>query len=189
MTFSYLLSPAISFALWMDHLILSKNQFIILKSIPHADYSFGFLVHKCARPSFLENFCKTPQAPLLLFLFYKATLASLTSPYPPSLPIWMPVLAYHFWMHPPSDQANALPLEGQSWQGSHFPISIGSWCLVRCHQKQVKNTGWTNTTATTAQGAKPRNCGKMNASQQFYQANACYVERVYHQHIEILMRN
>lgn len=68
MTFSYLLSPVISFALWMDHLIHSKNEFVILKPTSHADSSLDFRIHRWAKPSFPENFCK-----FQLFLFCKAT--------------------------------------------------------------------------------------------------------------------
>ena len=90
-------------------------------------------------PTSWRTSASSHQVPLLLFLFYMATLASLTlSPYPPSLPIRMSLLAYHFWIHPPGDQANALSLEGENWQGSCFPISSDSWGLRCCHQRQEK---------------------------------------------------
>lgn len=78
LTYSYLFSPSISFVFWMGHLILSKNQLIILKPMSHADSSFGFPVHKCARPSFLENLFKLPSSTFPAFPVPKASLASPT---------------------------------------------------------------------------------------------------------------
>lgn len=138
MTFSYLLSPVISFALWMDHLIHSKNEFVILKPISHADSSLDFRIRRWTKPSFPENFCK-----FQLFLFCKATFALLTlSPYQPTIFTHVKVFAHvsSLLNAPPRDQAKALSLDGQNWQESCFPISTGSWCLRCCHQKQGKNT-------------------------------------------------
>lgn len=66
-------------------------------------------------------------------------------------------LVHHFWMHPHSDQENALSLEGHSWQGSCFPINTADTSDAETKSKE-KNTGWIKTTA-----AKHRNCGKINS--------------------------
>lgn len=150
LTYSHLFSPAISFAFWMDHLILSKNQFIILKPMSRADSSFCFPVHKCARPSFLENLHKLPSSTFFCSSYSKG-FPCLTD----LVPMWVSLLVHHFWMHPPSDLENALSLEGHSWQGSCFPINTGS---SDAETKSKGKIGWTNTTA-----AKHRNCGKMHS--------------------------
>lgn len=78
LTYSHLFSPAISFAFWIDHLIISKNQFIILKPMSRADSSFGFPVHRCARPSFPENLYKLPSSTFFALPIPRASLASPT---------------------------------------------------------------------------------------------------------------
>lgn len=149
LTYSYLFLLEISFAFWMDHLILSKNQIFILKTMSHADSSCGFPVHKCAGPSFLEDLYKLSSSTFPALPIPKVFLANQPCPH-------MSIFACG--KHPHSDQESALSLEGHSWQGSCFPFNTGNW-YPRCwDQKQRKNTGWTNTTA-----AKHRNRGKTNS--------------------------